>query len=58
MPFNKKTVMEQRLELVMLASKSEVSFLKLCKRFGISRKTGYKWVSRYQEHGIAGFLHP
>ena len=25
-----------------------------CERFGISRKTGYKWLRRYREPGIAG----
>jgi transposase InsO family protein len=26
----------------------------LCERFGISRKTGYKWIERYLRHGAAG----
>jgi len=26
----------------------------LCRRHGISRKTGYKWIGRYLEHGPAG----
>jgi transposase len=25
-----------------------------CRRYGISRKTFYKWKKRYQEHGLAG----
>jgi transposase InsO family protein len=27
------------------------SFSQLCGRFGISRKTGYKWIERYEQHG-------
>ena len=26
----------------------------LCERHGISRKTGYKWLSRYRETGVVG----
>jgi len=40
--------MESRLEFVRLASGSEISFTQLCARFGISRKTGYKWLARAQ----------
>lgn len=28
----------------------------LCERFGISRKTGYKWLGRYDAHGRAGLV--
>ena len=30
------------------------SFSQLCERYGISRKTGYKWVERYQTEGLEG----
>ena len=26
----------------------------LCRRFGVSRKTAYKWLARYRRHGAAG----
>ena len=26
----------------------------LCEDYGISRKTGYKWLGRYREHGPEG----
>ena len=26
----------------------------LCEDYGISRKTGYKWLSRYREGGVSG----
>lgn len=29
-------------------------FTELCARFGISRKTGYKWVKRYERSGATG----
>jgi len=28
----------------------------LCRRFGVSRKTGYKWVKRYASAGVSGLL--
>ena len=39
--------MSQRNEFVILAGQSGVNFGQLCARFGISRKTGYKWKRRY-----------
>ena len=38
--------MDLRLEFVMLASQPEANVSALCRRFGISRKTGYKWLGR------------
>jgi transposase InsO family protein len=43
--------MSQRSEFVRLAQASNVS--ELCRRFGISRKTGYKWLSRFDSGGEA-----
>ena len=37
---------DQREEFVRLASQAEANVSELCRRFGISRKTGYKWLSR------------
>jgi transposase InsO family protein len=45
--------MSQRLEFVVLASKSGLVFSELCRRFGVSRKTGYKWLQRYKIGGAA-----
>jgi Homeodomain-like domain len=41
------SVMSQRLEFVVLASADGANVSELCRRFGVSRKTGYKWLSRY-----------
>lgn len=55
MPFNNKTVMEQKIEFILLAKKSDgLKFSSLCKRFNISRKTGYKWLNRYKDLGLDG----
>lgn len=41
----------ERREFLELASQPGVNFSLLCKRFGISRKTGYKWRKRQTETG-------
>ncbi|MFN7843836.1 MAG: DDE-type integrase/transposase/recombinase, partial [Pirellula sp.] len=41
--------MSQRREFLDLAKVSGANITLLCKRFGISRKTGYKWINRVQE---------
>ena len=46
MPWSEVTVRDQREEFVRLASHAEANVSELCRRFGISRKTGYKWLSR------------
>lgn len=52
MPWNAHTPMSLRLDFVRLAEHTP-SFAALCRRFGISRKTGYKWVERYRTGGEA-----
>ena len=54
MPFERRTVMEQKRDFVALALQGEIAFKELCRRFGISRPTGYKWVARFREHGEVG----
>lgn len=48
MPWESKSVEELRKEFV-LAAKKNVNFSALCREFGITRKTGYKWLERYAE---------
>jgi transposase InsO family protein len=51
MAWKETSVVEQRLEFVMLASAHAGNVSELCRRFGISRKTGYKWLGRYEAAG-------
>lgn len=53
MPWRTQTSMTQRLEFVVLATGRALAFSELCGRFGVSRKTGYKWLARYQAAGAA-----
>ena len=43
-----------RAEFVLVASEPDVSKSAACRDFGISRKTGYKWLRRYADLGLAG----
>jgi hypothetical protein len=45
MPWKSETVMDLRIEFVIRALKKETSMTTLCKQFGISRPTGYLWLS-------------
>jgi len=46
--------MEERIRFVLEAEQKQMQFSELCREYGISRKTGYKWVKRYQDFGLFG----
>lgn len=46
--------MSSRLEFVLLAAASGANMQALCRSFGVSRKTGYKWLDLYRQHGKEG----
>ncbi len=54
MPLRERSIVDQREEFVRLALSGEVSKRELCRRFGISRSKGYKWLGRYAAEGLAG----
>jgi transposase InsO family protein len=54
MPFREVSRMDARLEFVMLASQDGANVRQLCRRFGISPTTGYKWLDRWQTAGAKG----
>lgn len=45
------TTVDQREEFVSLAMNAQTPFSELCRRFQVSRKTGYKWLARAKEAG-------
>lgn len=49
MSWETKTVMEQRTKFVTEATEGTATISALCRKYGISRKTGYKWLSRAAE---------
>ena len=46
MPWKEASAMTLRREFVALSQRSDTSVAELCRRFGISRTTGYKWLGR------------
>lgn len=44
--------MSSRQEFVLLATVSGANIRSLCRRFGVSPKTAYKWIGRYREGGL------
>jgi len=54
MPWYISEVEHLRVEFVMIAREAGVSISEACRQFGISRKTGYKWLNRYEDHGLRG----
>jgi len=49
------SVMEQRLAFVLLV-RSGVSISEACRRFSVSRPTGYKWLARFELEGADGLV--
>src|SRR5258707_8959566 len=47
---------DERMRFVMSVVGREEAFAGVCRRFGVSRKTGYKWLERYREAGVEGLL--
>lgn len=56
MPWKEWSIVSQREEFVALASAGGQSVASLCKRFGISRETGHKWLRRHRAEGLTGLL--
>jgi transposase InsO family protein len=54
MPWQETDAMLQRSVFIAEVASGEFSFSESCARFGISRKTGYKWWRRYQHYGVEG----
>ena len=53
MPWKEVTAVNERMEFVA-GLKAGERMTDLCREFGISRKTGYKFERRYEEHGPKG----
>ena len=56
MPWRESSVVSERLEFVRLAVEGVIPMAELCRRFGISRQTGYVWLGRYRADGEAGLV--
>lgn len=55
MPWSETGPMDQRLQFIADVQRDE-DFSNVCRRYGISRKTGYKWCERYATQGVTGLV--
>jgi transposase len=54
MPWKASRVVDERVKFIAEVLKGERTITDLCQLYGISRKTGHKWIERYEEAGPAG----
>ena len=54
MPWRETRVSCERMKFVVAYDRKEQSMAELCRMYGISRKTGYKWVARWLAAGPSG----
>lgn len=47
MPWNETTPMDQKMQFIADYLRADLSMSELCELYGISRKTGYKFIERY-----------
>jgi len=54
MPWRATCPMEERVCFVSDWRSGAFGMAELCRRYGVSRKTGYKWIGRYRAGGLSG----
>ena len=54
MPWKERTLVAERVAFMRAWMAGVFTMSELCEHFGVSRKTGYKWVHRYQAEGLEG----
>lgn len=54
MPWKEQPLLNQREEFVLRALEPGANMAALCREYGVSRKTGYKWLTRFKESGRQG----
>lgn len=56
MPWKETCAMDQKVQLIGDWLKEEFSITELSELYEVSRPTIYKWISRYEEHGLDGLV--
>ena len=54
MPWSQTSAMDEKVRFIGDYRRDLLSVAELCDRYGISRKTGYKWIDRYETEGPTG----
>ena len=53
MPWQERSLMDERVQFITDYQRQLLTMTALCDRYGISRKTGYKLIGRYEVDGAA-----
>ena len=56
MPWTETCALDERTRFVVEYDLLELSMAELCRKYGISRKTGYKWVARADVGGLGSLV--
>ena len=56
MPFEKVSAMDEKTRFIADYLVNLYSHSELCRAYGISRPTGYKWIERYEGEGAIGLI--
>jgi len=54
MPWKETQKMDQKVMFVQQALNPQTNFRQLCREYGVSAKTGYKWMERFEMGGLSG----
>ena len=54
MPWSHTSPMDQNTQFIADYLRESLSITELCGMYGVTRKTGYKWIDRYLRQGPAG----
>ncbi len=56
MGWTETCAVDERMRFMLAVQEHEESFAAVCRRFGVSRRVGYKWLARYETEGAAGLF--
>ena len=56
MGWKETCVVEERMRFILAVQAQDEPMAAVCRRFGVSRQNGYKWLERYRAEGVAGLL--
>ena len=56
MPWQETLLMDQRVQFIADYRRDVFDVAELSRRYGISRKTAYKWIDRYEVGGPVGLV--
>ena len=56
MPWHESCILDQRMRFIVDWRRGDWPVAELCWRYGVSRKTAYKWIGRYRAEGPTGLV--